>query len=546
MYTIGYDFCDTFMRCGELEFAVRLATTENVYAPDPSQTKIEATNDGVTLSAHNLIWGGGQEHAHGALRVEVRQEGEGYTVQAQGTHNAECVKSMVLLVRGIDVQTIEFTPNVRESLQETPWGKGWIKARRYPFLGAAMPLVFIQDAQGQEWSALSRDPQLRAKYFASFFDYVSQKQLLVLSHEADARTRGHTLEMPPWQIGRVRDRAAVVLERCHDLENNFGLVPYAQRTDVPGWVKDIQLVAYLHGMHWTGHVFNTFDQMRDALTWLAERIEGKHILAFLPAWDGRYYFDYPLYEPSARLGGAAGLKKLIDHAHQLGIHVVPMLGSNAANMQYLERLGLRDAIMQDGWGREYFLDWVDWDYDLAPEKNGALLNLGHPGYRSYLLERASRLVDEFGVDGIFLDITFWWENDPRYSPYEGTLAWVAEMRRRYPHLLLFAENSYDALWGSFAIWAEDQGPIGHEAALHRYALQTYYLAHPSPGSGSGGVHEGAWHYRGWQWNAPHMSIPALSIVQDTFTTQAAETEKVIAQARNWKFQPPPIAGRTNL
>jgi hypothetical protein len=58
---------------------------------------------------------------------------------------------------------------------------------------------------------------------------------------------------------------------------------------------------------------------------------------------------------------------------------------------------------------------------------------------------------------------------------------------------------------------------------------------------SGGVHEGAWRYRGADWNVPELSIPALSVVEDTITTHAAATEAVIAQARAWEFEPPPIA-----
>jgi hypothetical protein len=221
--------------------------------------------------------------------------------------------------------------------------------------------------------------------------------------------------------------------------------------------------------------------------------------------------------------------------------VTPMMGANGGNEAYVEQLGLRDAVLKDIWGKEYRLDWVDWDYDLATENNGLILNLGHPGYRQYLVEKSSRLVTEFGADAIFLDITFYWENDPKYSPYEGTVAWAQEMHRRFPGLLLFGENSYDALWGVFPIFAEDRGPTGHEAALHRYARQTYYLAHPSPVSGSGGVHEGAWNYQGWRWNDPAMTIPALSVVQDTITTHAQQAEDVIAAARQWEFREPPIA-----
>jgi hypothetical protein len=542
VYTIGYDFGDTFLKLDALEFAVRLATFENVYAPDPARLQVQESGECISLRAQGLVSGGGQASAEGSLELEItRGADRRYIVRARGSHGSEIAKSVVILVRGIAVRDLMFRPNDRVALEDTPWGSGWIKARRYPYLGASMPLAFVDDVQGREWFALSKDNQVRAKYFGAFFDYVSNRQIFVLSHEADARSKAHDIEMPEWHIGEGRARADVVMERCRDLETHFGLVPYAQRRDVPAWVNDIQLVANFHGAHWTGHIFNTFDRMRDGLDWLTQRIEGKHVMAFLPAWDGRYYYAYPRYEPYAPMGGGEGLKRLVEHAHALGVRVVPMFGANGGNKALVEQLGLQEAVMQDAWGKEYRLDWVDWDYDLAAEKNSYLLNLGEPKYRAYMVERASRMVDEFGVDGIFLDITFAWENDSRYSPYEGTVAWVQEMRAKYPDLLLFGENSYDALWGVMPLWAEDRGPTGHAAALYRYCRQTYYLAHPSPGTGSGGVHEGAWHYEGWKWNVPEMSIPALSVVEDTFTTRAAETEAVIENARKWKFRAPPIA-----
>jgi hypothetical protein len=544
VYTIGYDFCDTFVQLDELSFAVRLATLENVYAPDPARSEIQTSENGVRLRAGGLIWAGGQQRAEGSLEFEITRGADGrYVVTASASHETQMAKSMVLLVRGIEVAALTRARGERAALEETAWGKRWITARRYPQRGAVMPLVFLEDSRGDQWFALSKDTHLRAKYFASYFDYLMNQQILALSHEEDVRARANHIELPAWHIGRMIDPQAVVLERCHDLEKNFGLVPYARRRDVPAWLDDIQLVLYLHGEHWTGHVFNTFDQMSKILHWVAERIDGKRVMAFLPAWDGRYYYNYPLYEPSERLGGSTGLERLVEQAHQLGIKVVPMLGANGANAAFVEKLGLRDAVLRDAWGKEKRLDWVDWDYDLTTENNGFLLNLGHPGFRNYLIERASRLVTEFGADGIFLDITYYWENDPQYSPYEGTIAWAEEMRRRHPNLLLFGENSYDALWGIFPIFAEDQGPVGLEAALHRYARQTYYLAHPSPVAGSGGIHEGAWHYQGWKWNVPEMTIPALSIVEDTITTHARETEAEIARAKEWKFRAPPIANR---
>ena len=33
---------------------------------------------------------------------------------------------------------------------------------------------------------------------------------------------------------------------------------------------------------------------------------------FLPAWDGRYYWNYPIYQPDPRLGGPEGFRSLVD------------------------------------------------------------------------------------------------------------------------------------------------------------------------------------------------------------------------------------------
>src|SRR5699024_3874467 len=113
----------------------------------------------------------------------------------------------------------------------------------------------------------------------------------------------------------------LIFERCKDLEDNFGLVPFNKRMDAPEWLQDIKLVVNLHGEHWTGHVFNTFLDMEKSLEWITQRINGQHVLAFLPGWDGRYYYNYPLYEPSERMGGEKGLKRLVEKAHELGIRI---------------------------------------------------------------------------------------------------------------------------------------------------------------------------------------------------------------------------------
>lgn len=541
MYTIGFDFKDTWLELDKLSFSIRFFTERNAYVPHPNHTEIRSTETGINLISTKLSWGGGQQQCEGNIELSVVRDGNRYIVRAKAFHPNEICKSVLIQIAGINVRTIQFDEERIERVNE----RGEIKAKRYPpsakDLRVKMPLIFAGNDRGEKWFVLSKDRKLRAKRFASHYDPFVNLQILDLAHEEDKRFRGHHIELPEWHIGLAVEKVDIVLERCRDLEQHFGLVPYDQREDTPKWLDDIRLIVNLHGEHWTGHVFNTFADMEKVVEWITDRIEGHKVLAFLPAWDGRYYYEYPKYEPSQRLGGVDGFKKFVEKAHQLGVKVLPMLGANNANMEIMKQMDLEDAIIRGDWGNEVRCDWVDWDYDLAEEKNAMLANLGHPGFQKHMIERSSYLVDRFSVDGLFLDITFWWENDPRYSPFEGTAAWAKEMKRRYPDLLLFGENSYDVLWGIFSLFAESYSPPGYEGALYRYVRQGYYLARPEAGSGSAGIHEQAWRSPEGETGFPQYVIPTMTVLTDTLTKYKKESEMLIKRALEWEQKLPDIA-----
>jgi hypothetical protein len=184
---------------------------------------------------------------------------------------------------------------------------------------------------------------------------------------------------------------------------------------------------------------------------------------------------------------------------------------------------------------------VDWYSDLATEGLSMFANIGNPDFRNHLLERASRLVREFGIDGIFLDISGKWENCPDFSPFEGTLAFAQEFHARHPEALLMGEYGFDLLWNAFAIFAEGDTPLGHCDALMRYARSGYYLAHPAPGSGSGGVHEHAWFWQGAEHADASLIIPTIGVTDDTTTMHAAAAEAALRQASQWRQRVPAIA-----
>jgi len=530
MYTIGYDFNDTIIQLKNLQFSVRLFTEQNVYAPDPDQVIIKENEHSVSLATTGLSWAGNQRKAEGNINLKVTFEDDRFVVSGSGKHKNEVCKSILVQVYGINITNINFDQNLDQGLGQYRE----ISSQQYP-KDIKMPLIFVEDRNEATWFALSKDDQLQAKAFASHYNPYLETQVLDLSHESDKRFRTNEIQMPEWHIGSCVDKNTIIQERCQDLEINFNLVPFQERQDTPYWLKDIKLVTILHGEHWTGHVFNTFSEMEDVLKWLVKKIDGKHVLAFLPGWDGRYYYNYPEYEPSIAMGGKEGFKCLVNTAHQLGIKLVPMLGANNANIEVMKNLGLEDAALQDAWGHEKRVDWVDWDYDLFKENNCYLANMGHPEYLKHMIERSKNLVDSYGVDGIFLDITIWWENDPHYSPYEGLLKWAKTLKADYPELLLFGENSYDALWGVFSVFHEQGYPGGHGNALYKYAMQTHYLAYPAPGMGSGGIHEFAWNENGqpWERDIPEL-IPTLSIVGDTLNNYKKSTEYTIQKAKNWE------------
>lgn len=530
MYTIGYDFNDTIIRLDGLQFSIRMFTEKNVYSPDPDALYIEENNNFVRLKATGLSWAGNQQKADGEINLKITREIDGrFVISARGKHKNEICKSILIQIYGINVTSIEFDQNKTVGFEKNRD----IKSRRYPH-DIKMPLAFVKDRHDYLWFALSKDDKLQPKAFASHYDPFIQTQVLDLSHERDKRYRSNEIILPDWHIGLCDDKEAIILERCNDLEENFGLVPFEKRLDTPEWLKDIKLVVNLHGEHWTGHVFNTFADMEKILEWVTDRIDGRHVLVFLPGWDGRYYYNYPLYKPSERMGGEKGLKKLVKKAHELGVKVVPMLGANNANNEVMSQLGMENVAIRDSWGHEKWCDWVDWDYDLFTENNSMLANIGNPKFQKHIVDRSDYLISNFGFDGLFLDITYWYENDPNFSPYEGLVEWAKKIKKLHPDLMLFGENSYDALWGVFSLFHEREFPAGHGFSLYRYAMQTHYLAYPAPGLGSGGIHEYAWDENGPAWERDIQElIPTLSVVGDTISQNAKAAEYLIEKAKSW-------------
>ncbi|MCA1226079.1 MULTISPECIES: hypothetical protein [unclassified Saccharopolyspora] len=503
----------------DVRWAVQVFTTGNGYGLDPASCHVQ---DG-RLRCDRLALLGGQRTAAGGVEVELRTGGDRAEWTISVDH-PEPVKAVKLLLTG---------------LPDEPW---WApNTGRGHELGGRFQL----DYPGPEWAtpwaasgdvALSvRDPLVRRQVLHVHRPAYAPGRIVELVHlpAASARTTHH--RVPPIRLRRGGldadlDEHLSFVERAHQL------VPWEQRTDVPDWLRDVALVVTLHGQHWTGHVFNTFPAMAEALRFLSGHVEPHRVLAYLPGWEGRYYHDYPRYRPGADLGGDAGFHRLADAARELGVRLMPMFGGHGANVTAYPDWE-RSVIRNDTGRYAELLNRPDWDGDRTGEGDQVFLNPGEPRFRAHLVDSVSAVVREFGVDAAFFDTLGYWFNDPRYELVDGYRRLVAELRDRHPELLLAAEGWWDALSALFPLsqqWFGVDRDLREPRVLTRYARTTGHLAEGTPGPGSTGVHEKGFVPRPADVARPG-HIPVVGIVGDTLAEHADE----VAAIARWAQAHPP-------
>jgi hypothetical protein len=524
----SFDFPEPSVELWGLKFGFRVFTRENIYGLDLSQLHAEAGETSATVSAAGLVWAGGQERAPGKLTARFRKNGD--AIEWDTTVELDRpVKSVATVIRGIPRGRLSaggaepFDPKDDEVLWGYPFGAGDLFGGNTAW-GLGTPMVAVLPSDTDVWTLSSIDDRVRAKRF--YFQPGEAGYRVEAVFEAEGWKDQPALAVPTWRIARTRSLVDATQAHYAQLERAYGFPAWETRADVPAWLRDVALVVSLHGAHYTGYIFNDFARMLEILRWVAGQIPAARVLVFLPAWDGRYYWSYPLYRADPRMGGEAGLKALVTQGQRLGFRFMPMFGMNAATRRHPEFAQFADAATERIDGDPFNLNWVDWDNDRHQEGWGAYMNLGVDSWRNWLSGRIADVIDRYGVDGYFLDISGGWMNNTKADMHEGTRRLVADLRSRYPRVLCCGEFSYDALL-SFI-------PLFHVYSPHavKYVRAFEHLSHPAPGRGSSGVHESGFN----RWNQATFSvrpgpIPTLSVVDDTFTKYRAEMTGVIARAK---------------
>jgi hypothetical protein len=529
----SFDFPEPSVVFEGFEFGFRVFTHENTYGLAAPQLRATAIDGGVEIACTEFVWAGGQERTPGTLTARLTRSPSGAIECSASVDMDRPVKAAALIVRGIPRGRISaggapfFDPRDDEVLLGYPFSGGDLFGPQSNG-GLTTPLVLVQPSEGAIVTLSALDGRVRTKrFYLQPGDTGYRVEALV---EAEGWQKSTTLRSPTWRIGRATTIAAAAEPHFAAVERTFRIPPWSSRADVPGWMRTTALVVTLHGMHYTGYVFNDYARMLAILRWMATRIDASRVIAFLASWDGRYYWDYPRYKPADRMGGEAGFRRLVADAQSLGFKVMPMFGANSANRGQPAFADVADAATSKIDGDRFDLNWVDWDNDRHHEGWLSYMNLGVDSWRRWLTDRIAEVIDRYHVDAYF-DIVGGWVNNPAADMHEGTRHLVTDLRQRYPAVAAVGEMHYDALLEFIPLY-HSFGQTLVADLVQRSARFFQHLSHPAPGRGSTGVHEAGF----GRWNPQTLSltdttIPTLNVVDDTFDQYRDEMDAVIQRAK---------------
>ena len=517
-----------------VRWGIQIFTLQNLYGLDPTKVQHESTDSTSSLSCTGLSWAGQQQRAEGRVEVELEWQ-DGVLIWRIQAWHTEDIKSIKLQLWGLPDETLKqgwwkptttvdevFHPKPNQPIQ-------W----RYPGADWATPWACV----GGDGSAIClsvRDEVIHEKrlfvYQVAYADYATVAEVIC---DQNAQHYGDHFVAPEIRLTPCQNQAEVDTDfesHLAFIEDTYGLQPWDTRRDVHDWLREVRLVLNLHGQHWTGYVFNTFDQMAETLRFVTRHIPARYVVAYLPGWEGRYYFQYPFFKPGEAMGGDAGFRRLVAVGRDLGVRLMPMFGAHGINAQlYSDFEGAIFRSRTNSYAKH--LNFPDWDGDRSAEDDQIFLNTGEPTFRQHLIDEVSRLVTAYDLEIVYFDTTHFWTNDPRYNLYRGYEALVGELRRRHPGLMIAGEGWWDALFALFPInqtWMSVSLSIRYPQILARYGRAFQHLMQGAPGLGSTGVHELGFNLANRSPTTPG-NIPSISFVDDTLSRFSDEVVALCQQ-----------------
>lgn len=525
----SFDFPEPVVAFGEHRFGFLVFTAENAYGLDREKMRVEVAGDTMTLKCDGLVWAGGQERARGSLTAIFKRE-IGKIEWDVNVEMDQPIKTVTTVIRDVPRGQVSFgggalnDPRDSELLSGYPFGGGDLHG---PGAANSMstPLAVVQTAAGDCLFISPLDDRVRPKRF--YFQPGEKAYRVEAIYEHDGWRNDRKLTVPRWRLGYSKTFDGAIQSHMNFVESAFKIPSWETRTDVPDWARRTALVTTLHGMHYTGFMFNDYAKMLEILRWISTQMPADRVIAFLSSWDGRYYWDYPNYKVPERMGGEAGFRRLIQEGQKLGFKMMAMFGANTANRRQPVWPRIADGSTRKIDGDIYNLNWVDWNNDRHQDGWLTYMNLGVDSWRNWMEGRISDIITKFGIDAYFLDIIGGHVNDAGADMHEGTRRLVMSLRAKHPNVFCVGEMPYDALHGFIGMYHAGGGP-----RWQKYSRFFQHLSSPAPGRGSSGVHEaGFGRFNPETLSLSPNAIPTLQVVDDTFTKHREAMTAIIAKAK---------------
>jgi len=525
----SFDFPEPSVVFGDYRFGFLVFTEENTYGLDRTKMRAEGNGDALQLVCDGFVWAGGQEKAPGKLVATLKRTGT--TIEWDAVVEMERpIKTITTIVRGVPRGQVSTGGGGFNDLRNNELLAGYTFGAgdlHGPGSAAGMttPLLMIQASPTDVFFISALDDRVRPKRFYLAPGDTSYRVEAIYEHDGWRNDR--RIQMPTWRLGRASTSDEAASLHMQHVERAFSLPAWETRPDVPAWMRNVALVTTLHGQHFTGYMFNDYAKMLETLRWMATQIPANRVLAFISAWDGRYYWDYPIYRASDRMGGVAGFTRLVQEAQNMGFKIMPMFGMNSANKKLPMWPSIADGLTHKIDGDEYNLNWVDWNNDRHQDGWLGYMNLGADSWRNHLEGRIADMIERYKVDAYFLDIAGGHVNTTTGDMHDGTKRLVMNLKSKYPGVLAVGEMPYDALHQFLPVYHAGGG-----ARWQKYSRFFSHLSAPAPGRGSSGVHEaGFGRFNTETLGLGPTTIPTLQIVDDTFAKYRDVMTAVIAKAK---------------
>jgi len=267
----SFDFPEPSVEFAGLRFGFLVFTRENAYALDESAVTAAGNGDALTLTSARLTSAGGQVKAEGRVEARLHKDGEAVLCDVTAQMD-QPIKAVTVVVRGIPRGKLAaggggpFDPKDDEVLWGYPFGGGDLFGDNTAW-GMGTPVAVVQAGDGTCVALSSLDDRVRTKRF--YFQPGEQGYRVELVHEVEGWLDRPNVQVPTWSVRRAASLEAAVAPHYAHLARAYNFPSWETRSDAPDWLRRIRLVVTLHGMHFTGYLFNDYARMLEILRWIA-------------------------------------------------------------------------------------------------------------------------------------------------------------------------------------------------------------------------------------------------------------------------------------